>query len=82
MLLFRFKNSDALQKEVTRLVRNNPVAVSHIPAALHYLVTVHSVEADAPEVCSETEIHTCTDVHTHTNAYICTNRHIYIYIYI
>ena len=46
----RFKTSDALEREVTRLVRNNPVAVNHIPTAINFLVTAHSVEADAPEV--------------------------------
>ena len=47
----RFKTSEALTREVTRLVRLHPMAVSHIPDAVHYLVTAHSVEADAPEVC-------------------------------
>ncbi|XP_014673497.1 PREDICTED: phosphatidylinositol 4-kinase alpha-like isoform X2 [Priapulus caudatus] len=49
-LPMRFRNSDALVKEVTRLVRLNPVEVSHIAAAIRYLVTAHSVEADAPEL--------------------------------
>ncbi len=31
-------------------MRNNPVSVSHIPQALPYLVTAHTVEADAPEL--------------------------------
>ena len=48
--VFRFKNTDALEKEITRLVRLNPEAVSHIPEAISFLVTPHSVEADAPEV--------------------------------
>ena len=47
---FRFRVSEALVQEVTRLVRLNPLAVSHIPSAINYLVTAHSVEADAPEV--------------------------------
>ena len=47
---FRFHNSDSLKAEVTRLVRNNPTIVSHIPEAIGYLVTPHSVEVDAPEV--------------------------------
>ena len=42
--------SDMLNKEVMRLVRNNPAAVRHIPEAVHLLVTPHSVEADASEV--------------------------------
>ena len=46
----RFRNSDALVKEVTRLVHLHPGAVSHIPEAIHFLVTAHSVEADAPEL--------------------------------
>jgi len=47
---FRFRASEALVQEVTRLVRLNPLSVSHIPNAINYLVTAHSVEADAPEV--------------------------------
>ncbi|CAH1801953.1 unnamed protein product [Owenia fusiformis] len=46
----RFRNSDTLGKEVTRLVRLSPNSVSHIPQALQFLVTPHSVEADAPEL--------------------------------
>lgn len=46
----RFMSSESLTKEVTRLVRLQPMAVSHIPDAVHYLVTAHSIEADAPEV--------------------------------
>ncbi|KAL4223436.1 Phosphatidylinositol 4-kinase alpha [Mactra antiquata] len=46
----RFRNSDALRVEVTRLVRNNPVAVSHISDAIHYLVTPSSVENDSSEL--------------------------------
>ena len=49
-VIHRFKNSDALVKEVTLLVRLNPDCASHIPAAVEYLATAHSVEADAPEV--------------------------------
>ena len=44
---------------MTRLVRNDPENVSHIPEALDYLVTSHSVEADAPEVCSGYWWHLC-----------------------
>jgi phosphatidylinositol 4-kinase len=52
----RFAASEALTKEVTRLVRLHPMAVSHIPDAVHYLVTAHSMEADAPEVCCEEDL--------------------------
>ncbi len=47
---YRFLNSEALVKEVTRLIRLHPGLVSYIPEALNFLVTAHSVEADAPEV--------------------------------
>ncbi|KAL5017409.1 hypothetical protein ScPMuIL_006998 [Solemya velum] len=46
----RLHTADALYKEVMRLVRLNPECVSHIPEAIWYLVTVHSIEADAPEL--------------------------------
>ena len=41
-----------VKKEVTRLVRLHPGAVSHIPEAVHFLVTAQSLEAEAPEVRS------------------------------
>lgn len=47
----RLKNSDCIVKEVCRLVRSNPMAVSHIPEALQYLVTTEALLIDAPEVC-------------------------------
>ncbi|ESO97694.1 hypothetical protein LOTGIDRAFT_103639 [Lottia gigantea] len=46
----RFRNSEALVREVTRLVRSHPGAVNHIPQAIEYLVTPHSLEADATEL--------------------------------
>ncbi|XP_077996530.1 phosphatidylinositol 4-kinase alpha-like [Glandiceps talaboti] len=46
----RFKNSDAMTKEVIRLVRLHPLAVNDSSDNLRYLVTEHSVEADAPEL--------------------------------
>ncbi|XP_060554504.1 phosphatidylinositol 4-kinase alpha-like isoform X3 [Ruditapes philippinarum] len=46
----RFRNSDALRIEVTRLVRNNPLAVSNIPEAIKFVVTPSSVESDSPEL--------------------------------
>lgn len=47
----RLKNADCIVKEVCRLVRANPMAVSHIPEALQYLVTTETLLIDAPEVC-------------------------------
>jgi len=49
---------------VTRLVRSNPLAVSHIPSAVNYLVTAHSVEADAPEVSNND----CVSLWPHLNS--------------
>lgn len=50
----RLKNVDCIVKEVCRMVRANPMVVSHIPEALQYLVTTETLLSDAPEVC-ETE---------------------------
>ncbi|XP_053375288.1 phosphatidylinositol 4-kinase alpha-like [Mercenaria mercenaria] len=46
----RFRSSEALKVEVTRLVRNNPIAVSNIPEAIKFVVTPSSVEVDASEL--------------------------------
>lgn len=46
----RLKNADSIVKEVSRLVRLNPTAVSHIPQALQFLVTTDTLLNDAPEV--------------------------------
>lgn len=46
----RFKASDAVTSEVSRLVRLHPTAVMHIPAALQYLISPETILADAPEI--------------------------------
>jgi hypothetical protein len=46
----RLKNSDSIIKEVSTQVRLHPVAVSHVPQALPYLVTTETLLSDAPEV--------------------------------
>ena len=48
---FRFKpHSEVIEREVRRLVRANPILVSHIPEALQYLITADSIVNDYPEV--------------------------------
>ena len=53
----RLCGTEAITAEVTRLVTLNPGAVSHIPEAIHYLVSAQSVEADAPEVSYGQKLH-------------------------
>uniref|UniRef100_A0A5S6Q402 1-phosphatidylinositol 4-kinase n=1 Tax=Trichuris muris TaxID=70415 RepID=A0A5S6Q402_TRIMR len=40
----RFKNADVIRNELSRMVRSNPLAVNHIPAALSYVASVGTVE--------------------------------------
>ncbi|KAM7540134.1 hypothetical protein Aperf_G00000023823 [Anoplocephala perfoliata] len=46
----RLRGSDSVREEVSRLVRQSPILVSHVPAALQYLANPANVEADIPEL--------------------------------
>ncbi|KAL3201634.1 hypothetical protein MRX96_042884 [Rhipicephalus microplus] len=46
----RFRSSDALRGEVTRLVQANPDLVCHIPEALQYMITPDFVLEDNPDL--------------------------------
>lgn len=47
----RIRNAESIEDEVTRLVCSEPIAVSHIPDALKYLVTTKTLLAESHEVC-------------------------------
>lgn len=49
-LPLRFKISDAVKNEVSRLVRQSPTSVSHLPEALQYLVTPDNILTEQPEI--------------------------------
>lgn len=46
----RIRNAESIEDEVTRLVCSDPIAVSHIPDALKYLVTTKTLLAESHEV--------------------------------
>ncbi|KAL5111912.1 Phosphatidylinositol 4-kinase alpha [Taenia crassiceps] len=46
----RLRGSDQVREEVSRLVRQSPTLVSHVPAALQYLANPSNIEADIPEL--------------------------------
>lgn len=46
----RIRNAESIEEEVTRLVCSDPIAVSHIPEALKYLVTTKTLLAESAEV--------------------------------
>lgn len=46
----RFKNSDVVINELSKLVQAQPAAVSHIPEALQYLATTDEIVRDPPQL--------------------------------
>ncbi|XP_058838895.1 phosphatidylinositol 4-kinase alpha isoform X1 [Topomyia yanbarensis] len=46
----RIRNAETIEDEVTRLVCSDPLAVSHIPEALKYLVTTRTLLNETPEL--------------------------------
>lgn len=52
----RIRNAESIEDEVSRLVCSDPIAVSHIPEALKYLVTTKTLLAESHEVRMATQI--------------------------
>ncbi|XP_042233496.1 phosphatidylinositol 4-kinase alpha-like isoform X1 [Homarus americanus] len=46
----RIHNVQGLDAEISHLVRDNPIAVSHLPDALQYLATSENILSDIPEL--------------------------------
>lgn len=46
----RIRHAESIEDEVTRLVCSDPIAASHIPEALKYLVTTKTLLAESPEL--------------------------------
>ncbi|XP_071514880.1 phosphatidylinositol 4-kinase alpha isoform X1 [Panulirus ornatus] len=46
----RIHNVQGLEAEISRLVRDNPIAVSHLSDALQYLATSENILSDIPEL--------------------------------
>ena len=46
----RFKSSDIIVNELSKLVKSQPTSLSHIPEALQYLVTPADLVKDSPEL--------------------------------
>lgn len=44
------KPHDAIINEIKHQVLQNPISVSHIPEALHYLATTETMLADSPKL--------------------------------
>lgn len=46
----RIRNAESIEEEITRLVFSDPIAVSHIPEAIKYLVTTKTLLAESPDL--------------------------------
>ena len=54
--------ASAIERELSRLVRTHPEAVSHIPQALDYFLTKESVENDSLELSHVLTWATCSPI--------------------